>query len=333
MARTLVNQIKKNQPRNLIINGAMDFYQRGSSFNNLGNTYTADRWYRFRQGGGTTGNRSEIITNSTAVVSGGTALNFLRFGRTDGTVDINQQEVITALETKDSIKIAGKTIVVSFLARAGVGFSGTGLASYVGTGEGIDEGVVAPWINAAILSPSEGDFLLTTSFQRFYYTVDVPSNVSQIRLDFNYTPSGTATDDYVDITEIMIHEGLVPVPFERAGESYSEELQLCQRYFSKSFDVDFPPSNGGGSFITTTGLSYHSLTNIDSGSTIYLPNIMRAQPIVTRYGNSNGSWKANNSFSSSVTITANGNKTIEVNQQAVDGIANCSGHFTADSEL
>ena len=41
--------------------------------------------------------------------------------------------------------------------------------------------------------------------------------------------------------EAMLHEGSEVIPFKRAGRNYPEELQLCQRYYEKSYALETAP--------------------------------------------------------------------------------------------
>jgi hypothetical protein len=146
--------------------------------------------------------------------------------------------------------LAGKTVTVSFKARAGSAYSATGtpLQAYVRTGTGADEGVngatAGTW--AGYAQAVSQSFTLTTSFQTFSFSVTLGSSIRELALLF-YTGAFTGTgsaNDYVDITEVQLEVGSVTTPFER--RPYGLELALCQRY------LEMVNSPGILSYNTTT---------------------------------------------------------------------------------
>jgi hypothetical protein len=213
------------QTRNRIINGNPDVWQRGTSIAPGTGAYTADRWYGFRQGG---------VTGSTVSRQAGPtgSLNCARIQRDSGNTSTAQVEFISALETIESVPLAGKPVTVSFMARAGANLSSTGsfIQSYIGTGQGTDQGVVSAWTGGAAVGTTS--FALTTTWTKFQYTTTLASSVTQLRLDFNFAPTGTAgASDYFEISQIMLNEGPAPAQFSLAGGNITGELAMCQRFY------------------------------------------------------------------------------------------------------
>ena len=101
--------------KNLIINGAFDIWQRGTSFTGLlGNAYGADRWM-FNNTTGRTYSRQS---------SGLDGFQYcLRVQRDSGQTSTNAPTVIYSNETVNSIPLQGKTVTLSYYARAGANFS------------------------------------------------------------------------------------------------------------------------------------------------------------------------------------------------------------------
>jgi hypothetical protein len=92
---------------------------------------------------------------------------------------------------------------------------------------------------------------------------------------------GGATSDYFAITGVQLEVGSVATPFEH--RSYGEELALCQRYYEKSFNDDVAPSN------VTTNVHFGRRGNITFKVT------KRTAPTMVAYGSSvsgtsNWSW-------------------------------------------
>ena len=64
----------------------------------------------------------------------------------------------------------------------------------------------------------------------------------------------TTPGNYVEFTGVQLEKGSTNTPFE--FRPYAIELQLCQRYFNKTYDINTVPGIGGnninGAILTTT---------------------------------------------------------------------------------
>ena len=214
-----------NGRRNLIINpsGAVD--QRGGS--STINTYSVDRWRSFGGPGG--------FTISKRTDAGEGDGNAIRFHRTASNSQTSAMGIAQGIETRESKRLAGKTVTISFRARKGADWSPTNFDAKVYHGTGTDENPVGMTGQASNIAVDDAS--LTTSFQTFVGNVTIPSNNTQLTLGFQWTPSGTAgANDYVDIREIQMEVGEVSSPvFEH--RSFGEEMALCQRYFFREGNV------------------------------------------------------------------------------------------------
>jgi hypothetical protein len=210
--------------RNAIINGAMKVWQRGTSFTSF-NAYAADRWY-------ITGSSNFTFSRQ---VPGSTLPQFAycsRMQRNSGSTDVTSAQLGYTLETADSLRFVGKTITVSFWARAGANYSGTsnGLYYVLATGTGTDQRLLGSGFTGTAYSVISL-VTLTTSWQRFSYTTTVPSTATEISHYFqaNLNAGTAGANDYWDVTGVQLEEGAVATPFE--FEDYSQTLQKCQRYY------------------------------------------------------------------------------------------------------
>ena len=214
-----------NGRRNLIINpsGAVD--QRGGS--STINTYSVDRWRSFGGPGG--------FTISKRTDAGEGDGNAIRFHRTASNSQTSAMGIAQGIETRESKRLAGKPVTISFRARKGADWSPTNFDAKVYHGTGTDENPVGMTGQASDIAVDDAS--LTTSFQTFVGSVTIPSNKTQVTLGFQWTPSGTAgANDYVDIREIQMEVGEVSSPvFEH--RSFGEEMALCQRYFFREGNV------------------------------------------------------------------------------------------------
>ena len=219
--------------RNLIINGGMQIWQRGTSMASTGNgsnNYTADRFWVSHN------NTSNVTVSRQAGTGAGIGVQYCaRVQRNSGSSAANGIRFGTSLEATDVIRLRGKTLTLSFYARAGTNFSAASntLGLYLYTGTDVDPNpntfAAGQWNNIVALATPNST--LTTSWQRFTYTTNaVSSTANALILQFNVSETGTAgANDYFEITGIQLEEGSV-TDFE--NRSYADELARCQRYFT-----------------------------------------------------------------------------------------------------
>ena len=135
------------------------------------------------------------------------------------------------------------------------------------------------------------------------------------------------------ITGVQLEKGSTATEFE--WRPFTKELQLCQRYYQKSFNYSVAPSNGGASsFSTNYGLiAAYSTNSYASGHTRWLVT-MRDTPTMTYYGNSSGYWAYNGTYHVNVAAghVANDNGMF-FSQQAIGGGVFIYGHYAASAEL
>ena len=231
--------------RNRIINGAMQIWQRGTSFNSQGNgqnDYTADRW-----GIGHNNSHMAALTQQDGTGADAKFQYCARFQRDSGQSQTDQMRFHTALETKDVVPLRGSVLTLSYYARKGADFSSTGsqfsqLLIYTGTNTDGDPNAFSGghWTNStAVLdlyqsygSPPHTP-TLTTSWQRFTHTTSAVSNsANSMIIEFRTSPTGTAgANDWYEITGVQLEIGPVATPFEHI--SYQE---WCQ----KPYQLPFP---------------------------------------------------------------------------------------------
>ena len=221
---------------NPVVNGGMDIWQRGTSISNtsVAGLYTADRWM--------TQGTPAAFTISRQATGDTTNLPFIqycaRIQRNSGQTNVSTFDFLTGFETVNSIPFAGKTITFSFYARAGANYSPTSslLAAAVYSGTGTDQTPNAAFTGQGTVINQNAT--LTTTWQRFTYTASVPSSVTQLKIIFSMTPTGTAsTNDYYEVTGVQLDVGSVALPFRRSGNTLAGELAACQRYYRRKTSV------------------------------------------------------------------------------------------------
>lgn len=187
--------------RNLLINGAMQVAQRGTSFSSIsGSTYTLDRWAI---------RNATSVSKSTDVPSGEGFKNSLYYDN-DGTrssINIRQpMEDVTRL-------LNDRAITLSFWLKSSA----------------------ATTVSVDLCDVNSTNVTVTTSWAKYTVTFPATSNLNSGNtyesgagwLDFNL---GT---DYPDVylTGVQLEVGDKATPFEH--RSFAEELNLCQRYYEK----------------------------------------------------------------------------------------------------
>ena len=238
-----------------LINGDMLVAQRNTSYNPTHDAVTygaADRWYGY-QVAGSTGDVTISQQTGGPVLSNGKFSRVQR-GSTKTLTDTRFRQVIESLKARN---LAGQQVWVDFWARAGANYSpaSSNLNCIVSTGTGSDEGAAGveggSWTGAA--TPLNQASALTTSWQRFTYSVSIGATVQEIAVGFQAQWSGTAgANDYFDVADVQIYQGPYQSPFVRLD--YALVLAQCQRYayVISNFAVNTQLVPGFGTAISTT---------------------------------------------------------------------------------
>lgn len=297
----------QNALANPVINGGFDIWQRGTSVAATASisSYQADRWQGYAG--------SSNITVSRQTVSDSTNLPNIQYAarcqRTAGNTATGGFGLTNNFESVNSIPFAGKTITLSFYARAGANFSATssqlGIGLYTGTGtdQNLQNGLTGQ-VNVIVQNAS-----ITTTWQRFAYTATLSSTLQQICVQFGYTPTGTAgANDWFEVTGVQIDLGTYTAStaptFRRSGGTMTGELAACQRYYWRS---------GGNSLFEpyANGFIWESGQNRAFGA-VEMPVIMRTNPTSLDFSNLTLYDGSTNTAVSNVVIVQNGTKSVAV---------------------
>ena len=241
---------------NYLINGAFDFWQRGSSFTST--AYTADHWYCPISGGTVSSETSDLPAGfryGIKYVSSG-AGQFAQFNQ--------------PIETDIMYALRGKTVTVSGWVKITGSFSGA-------------------WVSQALYSTSNDSYssqttsvsgssksvatAATTSWTRFTNTFTIPSDAVGLRIE-NLPQVAQPSGVTVRMTGLQLEEGSVATPFRRHALSLQGEFVACQRYYQTGgFGGTYFLGSGNG-----TGVGAHDYT--------FTP--MRVSPTITNTYFTNG---------------------------------------------
>jgi hypothetical protein len=255
-----------------VLNSAFQIWQRGTSFSLAASTgfstgFLADRWQT-----STGANEASTITRqSTNDTTNLPNIQYcLRYQRNSGQTGTGNLLLAQSFETANSIPYAGKTVTLSFYARAGANYSATSntLGVVLSTGTGTDQNITNGYTGAAY-PINLATATLTTTWQRFTYTASIGATATELGIYFQFTPTGTAsTNDYYEVTGVQIDLGSVALPFRTYAGTLQGELAACQRYYYRNTATSSYGYFGYGSASST----------LNAIITIPLPVTLRAAP-------------------------------------------------------
>jgi len=264
--------------KNPVINGHMGVWQRGTSIavGASAKTFTADRWWGSRASsvaGETVSRQSTSDTTNLPTIQ-----YCARVQRDLGNTGTQYLALTQDFETATSIPFAGKSVAVSFYARAGANYSSASNALTLSliTGTGTDQTLSTGYTGQT--TAITGTATLTTTWQRFTYTGTIAATATQIGYQVYYTPVGTAlTSDYFEITGLQVEANATATQFQTATGTVQGELAACQRYYYVVGGVanQYPIVSGN-----LSGTGSQIRTPIKYGVT------MRVAPTITK----NGTW-------------------------------------------
>jgi len=229
--------------RNAIINGNFDIWQRGVS--GSGNTYVSDRWFNAAVGTTNSISRQSFTLGQTDVPN-----NPLYYQRTTVTSVAGSSNFANLNQKIEGVRtFAGQTVTLSFWAKAD---STKNIAidflQYFGSGG-------SP--SSTVSGIGQQKFTLTTSWQKFTATVDIPSilgktlgtNTDNFLLTRFWFDAGSDWDGRTDslgqqsgtfdIAQVQVEPCEYATPFET--RPIGTEIQLCERYCQKSYNLETVP--------------------------------------------------------------------------------------------
>ena len=348
--------------RNLVINGAMQVAQRGTSFTGASTGYTLDKW-RFEKTA-TDQLVADITQDSDAPVGFSSSLKYTTT-TTETALDaddfVNFQQRFEGQDlTSLGMNVSGaKQFTVSFWVKSSV--TGTyGLWFYVADsnaniGSTYTVNTANTWeyktVTFAANTSSGTCNYDNTLGGLLQFTLAAGSNYTSADNTSWNTTTGTTIKGYGhtaalittasstwQITGVQLEVGSVATPFEH--RSFGEELALCQRYYQKSYDY----GTAIGTTSTTVGLiatggHQGSVTTAFIEGGIVFPVPLRASPTVVFYDEAGNSGKCTR-LSTGVGRTSNQGVSTTASEKTLvffsSGSASANivtGYYTADAEL
>ena len=319
--------------RNVLINPSFDIWQRGMGPFSVG--YTADRWLASNVGLSCI---SERIPMSLDVSTSRYAIRHtIASTQASNSYSVFQQCI------EGAGTLAGRTVTVSFLASASVAGKriGVNLEQYFGAGGSSASGVAGQSVS------------LDGTWRRYSLTFDLPSISGKVlgadHTDFlklniwldagsGFGPtSGYAGQQsgVVCLADVELKAGEGDTGYE--NRPLALELQLCQRYFEKSYGMDVRPGTPqAGGFLNewTPGLA----SAVAFSRPVYFRVPKRVTPAITLYASVSGaSGKISDGGAATDIVaaiyTATDSAFTWTSTMKSTNQINYGMHFTADAEL
>lgn len=307
--------LDSRQRGNVLINGGFDVWQRGTS-QTSGGYGSDDRWLNQNIGSTKTHSRQAFALGQTDVPG-----NPKYFSRTVVSSVAGANNICLKQQRIEGVStLAGETATLSFYAKADAAKNiAIELIQYFGTGG-------AP--SASVATIGSQLIALTTAWQRFSVTVNIPSiagktlgtdgnDTLQVNFWFDAGSNLSARaanlgqqSGTFDIANVQLEKGSVATEFEK--KTYAEELLACQRYYSTG-SVSIRGNATGGSQVFEYGLQWFVT--------------MRGTPAMTL--NSSGQSNCTVLLQSQTSVGAR----VTATSSASGGFFLLAAQYTADAEL
>jgi hypothetical protein len=268
--------------RNYCLNADFLINQRNFTSNTTTGTYNFDRWLQQNVGGSFTVT-PQNFTPGAAPIAGVEGRTYVQ-GITAAQAAVTDYATISQ-RIEDVTRLAGRTIAVSFYAKANTGTPKIGVELQQNFGSG-----GAP---SAAVSVPMGTITLSTSWARYTVTVAVPSisgktlgttaNTSYLELNL-FTSAGsnfTARAGAIGIQNftasiwgVQVELGTTASIFNTATGNVATELLACQRYYYRHTSTQNP---------SWTAVGFCNATN-SVMVTFAMPVVMRAKPTLETTG-------------------------------------------------
>lgn len=208
---------------NVIINGAMDIWQRGTSFTAIGtNIYSADRWKQ------TTTTLNGNITRDTIVPSSQFNYSLKAVPASNGT-PLNEWAIRQMLEQQNINHFAGQVVTLSFWYRSTKTSHKARISCINSTGgTDITQSFTVAANTWTKISLPFNSFAAVTAWTG-------ANNAEAGFVDIGFADStALTTSDNFYVTGVQLEVGQTSTPFRRNANSIQAELNACLRYYSCS---------------------------------------------------------------------------------------------------
>ena len=278
--------------RNILANGAMNIWQRGTSQTTSGQ-YGADRFWM--------ANATSAARNTSAP-AGFVYSTKLTYGSSD--MAFGQPIELCATGKQDGALASGNTVTLSYYAKVD---SDT---EAIGTTINFRDSKFSS-TNQVAFTSSNSSATWTTTWTRYEHQFTVPT-VAGTNVLAALEIDGISKTAY--ITGVQLEVGEKATPFEH--RSFGDELQRCERYFTRMPLGDNDIQFNFARFSASSGAAYYP---------VHLPTTMRAAPTFTLQG----TMQSGSGYTGAVQLSNNGSSNDSTVHVAL--LRTSSGSFSASS--
>ena len=278
--------------KNRIINGQMQIAQRATSATiTAGSTIaagysTVDRFYVYCTGANVT---------AAQVAGSGSTKNRLQI---TGAASVTAIGVGQRIEQLNSYDLANTTATLSVDLANSLLTTVTWTAYYANTADTF--GTLASPTRTQI---STGTFTVTSTVTNYNVQISIPA-AATTGIEIVFTV-GSQTSGTFTIGNVQLEKGSTATSFDY--RPYGTELQLCQRYYEKSYNVDVAPATNTAVGAVQSIAVNAATTEIDA-QTVSYRTTKRTTPTVTTWTNAgtSGKWNVGGLGDLTPTINCNG---------------------------
>ena len=288
-----ITRLDVGDQRNHIINGDFTIWQRRTSLSTSADSYVADRFGYF-----TSGTTMQITREIDHPTGGAYSLKHERTGGALGAPSASARNYVGyRMEGFDVVPLVGKKVAINFWAKSNkTGTFCVAIRNPQSNRSFVHEytiNVADTWEQKEILLTMEdtiwaqsngADFelrwaLYVGSTHQTGTTDDwVTGNFTATS---NQTQIGEDSGDYLQLSKVQMVLGTFSPEFRTAGLNWAQELEMCERYYQKSYRYDDQP--GGAQGLGSSMNFYH--TDNRFFLDVDYRKRMRAQPTIAIFDN------------------------------------------------
>lgn len=211
---------------NLLTNGDPQVQQRGASFSNLSNGFTADRWYFTQQGAP----QNDITLGIGGAAPG--AAGTIKVRRPAGSTAAGQISLFQSLPTLESLKVGASCVFTAWM-KVGANFSPANVSLLIVSSTGDDQisSSMGNW--AGQTTPATASVTPNGSMLAYSVSASIPSGARQLAALLLWNPQGTAgSDDSITFGGFDLRAGIVP-PVAMEPQTYDEAFTKCAAFYEE----------------------------------------------------------------------------------------------------
>lgn len=323
--------------KNMVINPEFSFTQRATLFlPATDNAYTQDRWRCLMESAASCNvarqNGSGTWQNQTSFTA--TATNNKKFG------------LFQPIESVNMARARGQTVTLSAQLKCDATISDVRMAilQWTSTADAVSATPISAWgttgnptLTTWTYANTPANLSVTSSFVQYSVSASISSTATNLGVFIWNNDQTTTSGDGIQASQVQLEVGAAFTVFD--NRLSQQEISLCQRYYTKSYELDVAPATAlVRGFVCMKGAS-------TSAAVVYsdFPVPMRTTPTIVLYSFSPAT--ANKIFnllagtSIGTTVTSAGTASLRRFDAVSDSGSGLTAgndygaHFTADAEL